>query len=229
MNRRETKNVSIREESERRVEQENIQTTEKINEQITEQADDIEDKNREKMNEEKMEILTWNIAGANNAIEAQEFIQQNDIVVLLETWHTKEAEENTIKRMSKEFTWYSNPATKKKGATRGRAAGGLLVGIKKNIVKEWIINEWSFGLSLCRGKEINVITVYNNVGISKIKTQIDKILEFNLQEYDNVVVLGDQNARIGREVGYELLDENIIHFRSRQTKDPTVNEEKKNC
>lgn len=53
-----------------------------------------------------------------------------------------------LDNISNKFKWWTKAATKKDNVKRGRAKGGQLIGVKKNIVNEWNVSEWDFGLIL---------------------------------------------------------------------------------
>lgn len=91
----------------------------------------------------------------------------------------KEKERGWIKGLDKEYKWVAKPA--KKENKRGRAKGGLLVGISKG-VDMGIIEEESYGLVLKeikieKEKKINRIIVYNNGKIKEVLEKLRGIVE----------------------------------------------------
>lgn len=145
-------------------------------------------------------MLTWNIAGVGKAINAKEYLNNFDIVALQETWLEKEKEKEGIKRLEKNFKWVSKAAIRER--TRGRASGGVLVGVKKGI-KIKRIDEWKFGLiireiNIEKGKKINIIVVYNNKGMKEVAEELRGVVDELVTEGHSIVLLGDFNARVGK-------------------------------
>lgn len=73
--------------------------------------------------------MSWNVAGISKARGADDYIRKFDIVLLQETWVEREKEKVWIKKLNKDFNWTAKAAERTK--TRGRAKGGVMVGIKK--------------------------------------------------------------------------------------------------
>lgn len=90
---------------------------------------------------EAWKIAFWNVAGLGN--KDKEFwkgLKEWDVMVLLETW-VEEKDWNKIRRkLLEEYKWGMQRATRK--GKRGRAIGGMLMGIRRDLIE--------------KGKEINV-------------------------------------------------------------------------
>lgn len=186
---------------------------------------DKEVKNKEKENNAKekvnnRKILFWNIAG----LERQDrdfwkYIIGYDYIGLCETW-VMEDRWNQIKgKLPDSHDWYSRHAIKTK--RRGRACGGIIIGKRKNwgdnnleiiesenagIVHIKIVEKW---------EELNIITVYNSTHGKDIGEIVKKEIEGH--EYENLIIGGDFNIRIGEMGG----DEEEKGTR-RKSKDKTV-------
>lgn len=78
-------------------------------------------------------MIFWNVAGiANKDKEFWEYIRKFDFVSLSETWIEEQGWRKWENKLAEEFVWRSNYA--KKEERRGRAKGGIIIGIRK----EWI-------------------------------------------------------------------------------------------
>ncbi|XP_053596226.1 golgin subfamily A member 6-like protein 22 [Microplitis demolitor] len=103
--------------------------------------------------------------GMNEVEKAATMMEENEIVVLVETWVMEDKVEITCERLSKEFKW-----------------------------------EWKYGMMLEESKESeSIITVYNNVGMSKLETELRRQIEECANRDESVMIIGDFNARIGEE------------------------------
>lgn len=84
------------------------------------------------MSEEEEEAtykcLCWNVHGAGRFAELGEFVEKQDVIVLQETWLTKEKAIHTANRLSNKFKYWIKGAKKKNNEKkRGRLAGGKLL------------------------------------------------------------------------------------------------------
>ncbi|XP_053596277.1 golgin subfamily A member 6-like protein 22 [Microplitis demolitor] len=162
--------------------------------------------------------------GMNEVEKAATMMEENEIVVLVETWVMEDKVEITCERLSKEFKWWAKPATREK--QRGRAKGGHIIGIKKNCKLKWEVREWKYGMMLEESKESeSIITVYNNVGMSKLETELRRQIEECANRDESVMIIGDFNARIGEE-NVTGEDEGRVK-KKRKSRDKTVNSEGK--
>lgn len=107
-------------------------------------------------------ILTWNIAGIAKVGKVKDYLEGFEVIVLQETWLEKEKEKEWIGKMGKKYNWVTKAAERVN--RKGRAKGGILVGVRKGLKNDEII-EWRYGLvikGLIIKKEvrINIIVVY---------------------------------------------------------------------
>ncbi|CAG5109335.1 Similar to LINE-1 reverse transcriptase homolog (Nycticebus coucang) [Cotesia congregata] len=121
------------------------------------------------------------------------------------------------------MTWFIKVAERKKQSKRGRASGGYMIGIKKDLSEDWEVKEWDYGFKLINKKESEMlITVYNNVGIDALEKKIKK----EVREMENIIekkiVLGDMNARIGES---DVTKINMISEKKRKSKEKKLNAE----
>ncbi len=82
-------------------------------------------------------LMTWNVAGLRNKDKGfWTSVYDHDGVALVETWVTEKEWTNWKERLSTDFVWFCVPAVKDK--TMGRAKGGIIVGIRKQIqIRKW--------------------------------------------------------------------------------------------
>lgn len=175
------------------------------------------------MRDGSRKILFWNIAGMKEVNEAREEMEKNEIVILVETWVTQDRVKEESEKLSNKYKWWAKNAVKE--GKRGRAKGGQLVGIKKEIEKGWDIKEWKYGLTLENNKKEGevIITVYNNVGMKQLETELRKEIEEGANRNKKVVIIGDFNARIGEEDRER--DEEELERKKRRSKDKVLNNE----
>lgn len=134
------------------------------------------------------------------AISAKEYLNDFDVVTLQETWLEKDKEKESIKRLEKSFKWVSKAASRENA--KGRASGGVLVGVKKGI-RFKTIEEWKFGLIIKeiiieKGKKVNIIVVYNNKGMKEVAEELKELVNELVIEGYSIILLGDFNARVGK-------------------------------
>lgn len=175
-------------------------------------------------NEGRKRLIFWNIAGVKSKDkEVWRFLEKGDFISLCETWLEEKDCKSWENKLSKKFVWKAIPA--RRGAKRGRAKGGFLIGIRK----EWEagirleIKEVEEGLvktSIKGGKERLVIwSVYNSGNIQKFYEHWNMV---DLTEEGKVIVGGDFNIRIGnlgRLVG--STEDNTWELEKRESKDKT--------
>lgn len=170
-------------------------------------------------------MLTWNIAGMYKVRDLKDYLNNFDIIALQETWLEKQKEKMTIKKLDKGYKWIAKAA--KRENKKGRAKGGVLVGIKKGVAYK-SAKEWGYGIVISevrieKGKEANVIVVYNNGKIKEVIGELRKTVEELEGRGGATIIVGDLNARIGK---WQINEEGEM-IEGRSTADPTVNREGK--
>lgn len=81
-----------------------------------------------------MKACIWNIAGIlNKDNETWKYLNTFDILGLTETWIDKDNWKKIEGKLSKKFNWKCRYA--EKSNKKGRAKGGIITGISKNIVE----------------------------------------------------------------------------------------------
>lgn len=110
----------------------------------------------------------------------------------------KNREKEWIRRLDKNYKWVAKAAVREN--TKGRAKGGVLIGIKKNIIIK-TVKEWRYGLllrevNIARGKKINVIIAYNNEKMKEVTEELKELYEELVVEGNTIIIIGDFNARI---------------------------------
>lgn len=173
----------------------------------------------------RLGIISWNIAGIRKAGELREYLNEFDIIALQETWLEKKWEKKEIEKMDKGYTWCAKAAVREK--KKGRAKGGVIVGIKKAIELEEIF-EWEYGIvikgvKIEKDREVNIIVVYNNGKIKEVLGKIAMVIEKLGESREQILIIGDMNARIG---DWQVNEEGEAE-RGRRSMDKTVNYEGK--
>ncbi|TGZ54682.1 hypothetical protein DBV15_12603 [Temnothorax longispinosus] len=80
----------------------------------------------------EIKVIFWNVAGLKKKDrEFWEYIEGFDIIGLCETWVEEKEWEKIKKNMSKKFVWKCQFAIREKG--KGRAKGGIMTGVRKEI------------------------------------------------------------------------------------------------
>lgn len=128
-----------------------------------------------------------------------EFLRGFDIIIIQETWVDEMGAKKAIRKLSKDYKYWVKGAEKKnKMSKRGRLAGGQIVGIRKTLQEGWKVCEWAFGLVLEYKQEMCIITVYNNVSMAIIEEDLKGEIEKAVREFDEIIICGDMNARVGK-------------------------------
>lgn len=139
-------------------------------------------------------------------------------MALLETW----VEENYTKEVERSlpmgYTWHWIGAKRTK--SKGRPAGGIVVGIKKELVSGTVKtnSQGSFASISFKIDEkwYEIMAVYSNPNLEAMKEDLERIIRNCSRK--RIILAGDLNARIGTLGGRMEGDE-------RQTRDPIINEE----
>lgn len=191
--------------------------------------DEKKGKRGEREELENVKILFWNVAGLSNKDkEFWSFIEGYDFVGFMETWVEEKGWENLRNRLCDKMEWIAVHAKKEK--RKGRAKGGMLVGVNKRWIKEgekWI-NESREGYveieMKIREKVIKIGTVYNDW--KKLEEGVEIIKGIGEKQEEIVIVGGDFNIRTGRE-GEFIGEEEVMGIKKRRSKDEVVGKEGK--
>lgn len=166
-------------------------------------------------------LVNRNIAGARNIMEAWEYLQDFDWIMLQETWIERKNIKDTINRLDGRCEWWIKEAVWEEA--KKKAKGEQVIGLRKeNEIFE--IKEWEFGGIIKEERlKIIIITVYNNKKMEKLKESLDEIMEEKLKAERNLIIVGDWNARIGVERARTEISKNE-EWR-RKSEDKTLNNE----
>nr|XP_033323173.1 uncharacterized protein LOC117218718 [Megalopta genalis] len=223
---------------------------EKLN--ITGTVNNVQEKNdtelEEKIQEEEIihkKILFWNVAGLNKKMEDKEkknaflnYIKEFDIVGLSETWIREYKWIEIEKKLLEGYQWKHQHAIKE--AAKGRAKGGILIGIKK----EWELKRGNLiptvkfiGNGVIESKlqigndKWTIWTIYRD---KKEKDSMTKVIEYLRErikpKYEDFFIMGgDMNVRIGEEgsMGIKMAERYEIVQEKRKSKDKTRDAEGK--
>jgi len=78
--------------------------------------------------------MFWNVAGVRNKDkDFWESLKNWEVIVLSETWLEKKEWERVRGRLPKEYKWGVQGATR--DGKRGRAKGGMIMGIREELVE----------------------------------------------------------------------------------------------
>ncbi|KYN38116.1 hypothetical protein ALC56_07516 [Trachymyrmex septentrionalis] len=170
----------------------------------------------------------WNIAGLKRKDEDfWDFLKDFDVIGLSETW-VEEAGWGKIKeKMPDGWRWKCQPARREK--KRGRAMGGIITGIRKEIEERSRSEEEVEGIQqrevVVDEERWRIVTVYNKEGS---KEELDRLKEMiGEREEENMIIVGDFNARIGKEGGFcdQNGEEKGENGKERRSKDGVVNKQ----
>ena len=151
-------------------------------------------------------------------------INEFDVIGMVETWVEEKNQQKLSKMLPKEYRWRISPALKEK--RKGRARKGMVVGVRKDIEEEkeedsQLTEDINMRQIRLVSNEIwKIFTVYCPQGEEK---KIWKTITENVNEpeVENMLIMGDMNARIG-EKGSLILWEEELEV-SRNSMDKTLN------
>lgn len=169
-----------------------------------------------------MKACIWNIAGIlNKDNETWKYLNTFDIVGLTETWIDKDNWKKIEGKLSTKFNWKCRYA--EKSNKKGRAKGGIITGISKNIIeieyREWGKNVVERKIEINQRK-FRVFIVYSQDIKETIKILRDSIDE---KEEETLILGGDWNARTGNEGRIIIEEEDNEEYT--ESKDKVVNRE----
>ena len=130
--------------------------------------------------------------------EISSFLQEFDIIGLIETWVEQKNWENVKRDLPADWKWKYFPANRTK--KKGRAIGGIVTGVKRelNEFSEGLINKQNVQERRVEldGKTYRFITIYSK---AEDEEDIWKILREDIQDWEECAIMvgGDFNARIG--------------------------------
>jgi len=169
-----------------------------------------------------LKVCFWNVHGLFSKLDFAHtffaFINTLDIFCLAETWIRADCDVFCFSSYLTNFnlSWVFATQT----AARGRAKGGLLIGIKKRLSGIWNFETFN-DITYLKHNSSNflILPVYISPfdWLNTFAKYNDFVINFDL---NNILILGDFNARIGQ------LDNTIIEFDgfdSRRSKDKTLN------
>jgi len=170
----------------------------------------------------KTDICCWNIHGLANKLQDLtgffDYLKEFDIFFLIETWIKKDFDVfNVSSRLTTfDLKWVFAEQT----ATRGRAKGGMLIGVNKNLKKNWHIDYFN-DIIFLRFLPNGLIVLPMYLPPFSWDDAFEKYNDFfNKFDLQNCLCLGDLNARIGCLDNY-ILDTDV--FFGRNFKDNFVN------
>ena len=169
-----------------------------------------------------IKISGWNVAGLKKKIRGETWgvdfeawLQDKWVVGLLETWIEEEDWEGIEDKLPWEWEWIMQPASRE--STKGRAMGGIVLGVKKQGIKvvKGSIKKYKEIVTCCVDI-VGIAFVYSNGDGKKVQ----QILEKETDMAESWIVCGDWNVRIGElEGGADEKGE----WRRRCSRDKVVN------
>ncbi|XP_015126995.1 uncharacterized protein LOC107048360 [Diachasma alloeum] len=136
-------------------------------------------------------------------------------------------------KLNSKFEWFGKEA--KRIHKRGKASGGHLVGIRKTLKADWIVEEWEYGMKLRiqereSRESYRVITIYNNVrkNLKRALGKMDELVEDSEGSEERLIIVGDLNARSGELQGVADCGwKEEIRITERKSQDKTIRGEGK--
>jgi len=144
----------------------------------------------------------------------------------METWVEEKGWEKLKDRLPKKFNWRIQIARRKN--TKGKARGGMLLWVKKELViEEEEVDKEEVRMS-CRirieGESWRIIGIYVNKDIERKLEGLKGWMEIDEEEV-RTIIGGDFNARTGEERRWGKVEEQEEEEKGRRSKDKRVNKE----
>lgn len=186
---------------------------------------------RELERQEEIKVIAWNIAGIiNKDEEFWEYLKEFDIIGLSETWLEETQWRKLEPNLPVEYKWKCQLA--KRENKKGRARGGIITGVKRNMQEIDSSNQVDIegvqerNIRMGR-KEWKFLTVYNNQRLEEVTNTINNIMAETEGKEVGVVISGDFNARIGEVevLGADMEEEFWKKTTRRKSKDKVNNKE----
>ena len=171
-----------------------------------------------------LKILFWNVAGLlNKDKEFFKYLREFEVICLTETWVGGNSWDKLRKNLPAEYIWRCLPAKKLKN--KGRAKGGIVTGVRKEIDEKESREDEEFNLTenkvTLNGKKFRIFTVYmQDDTAEKMWEKLNDLVKETEEEH--LIIGGDMNARTG-EVGDLFKPEVNMEERKRNSKDKIIN------
>uniref|UniRef100_T1JG70 Endonuclease/exonuclease/phosphatase domain-containing protein n=1 Tax=Strigamia maritima TaxID=126957 RepID=T1JG70_STRMM len=127
-------------------------------------------------------MLSWNVTGIwNKGSTFLNYLEDFDMIILMETWLESKDEERIGRKLSGDFEWRFLAARREK--KKGRARGGHLVRIRKDVGMNWTFEDWRCGIIMKytrSGEQGTIISAYCNKGMEVVIKELKETLEVAL-------------------------------------------------
>ena len=178
--------------------------------------------------ERRVRAVIWNVAGLKKKDEEfWKFLMDYEIIGLVETWVDEKEWERLERKMPEGWKWRCQPA--EKDCKKGRAKGGIVTGVRRELEEKEVGYEEKEGLQerevVIDRERWRFMMVYNREGR---KEGLEKMKEVIREDNEGrLVIAGDFNARIGEEGGWgELsMERGETSEKERESKDKMINKQ----
>lgn len=174
---------------------------------------------RKKTSREGVGMVFWNIAGLKGKdAEFWKYLGAFDVIGLTETWVEEKDWNKVKKRLPKGWNWKCQEAVR--DCKRERAKGRIVTGVRKELEggELWEKEGVVVRKIVIEGDEWKIGTIYNRGGV---REGLEKVGEMIKEEEENMMIIGDFNARIEKMGSIEDWNER----KGRNSKDERVNRE----